>query len=106
VLLGEAVRIGDTLVRYVRAPNDETAAFRLRVVPPADEPIDVRLVPGGAQDLAWDENTWKISHADVAPGEGVTIRRASRSSVLLIAGVTFVAAAFCLLSIRPRREEN
>ena len=100
---GEAVRVGDALLRYMRAPDNATAAFRLRISPRPDEPGELKLVPFGIFDFAWAGGHWRVSHTDVIPGESITIRRASRSNTVLIAGVAFIAAAFCLLWIGPHR---
>ncbi len=103
---GEAVRVGDALLRYLREPGNRTAVFQLRVFVPGTEVEDVALAPGSAHEFAWAGGVWRISHANVEPGTGITIERVGSRNTLLFAGLACLATSLGLLRLTRRHTRN
>lgn len=73
---GEAVRVGDTLLRYVRRADYASAAFRLCLYRSRGEaPETFVLYPGSRCSLRLEGETWTLAHRDVRPGEELILRR-------------------------------
>jgi hypothetical protein len=90
---GEAVRVGDDLLRYVREPGNASATIHLRVSGGGGDPSDALLEPGARFGFVWSGGRWSVAHADVSPGDGITIRRAGAARGWLAVGVIAIAAA-------------
>jgi hypothetical protein len=100
---GEAVRVGDSLLRYLREPNNATAAIHLRMFVSGDKEFELELRPGEQFILEWMGETWSLAHADIEPGGIVTIRRQGRPGAIAVAGTVAVFIAMLLLrKPRPR----
>jgi hypothetical protein len=100
---GEAVRVGDALVRYLRRPDNTTAVFHLRINSSEGGVQLVNLRPGEQYSFSWAERMWLLRHADISPGDRVSIRRTDTSRVLWILGIGAIVCSLILIGSARRR---
>jgi hypothetical protein len=103
---GEAVRVGDALLRYLRAPSNESAAFRLLIDAPPHDAVEVDLSPRGEHEFAWNGGDWIVRHSGISPGETVEIQRLNSGRTLLIIAASCIVAAVALIWVTRRRAVN
>ncbi len=100
---GEAIRVGEVLLRYVRAPGNATASIAMRAYLPGRGAIPVDLRPGERFLFAWAGERWSLAHADIDPDGNVTIRREPRGRALPVAASIVVVLSGILLWLGRRR---
>ncbi len=100
---GEAVRVGDALLRYVRRPHHASTAFRMRLQRDQGGSESFVLYPHEREVLDLGGQRWLASHGDVRPGEGLWLRqRAGGVRWVRLAGmVIFIAGLVAVMMRRP-----
>ncbi len=71
---GEAVRMGDALLRYTRAPKESAAVYRVTLVDAGGEESRFLLEPDRPYTFSTAYGTFSLSREDLDLGTGVTLR--------------------------------
>jgi len=101
---GEAVRVGESMLRYQRAGDNSTATVRIRVVQPGVAAVDVALRPDERYFFKWKGALWSVAHDGVRPGTSVTLEPQPESRWPLYASIaSFTLGLAMLLPRRARR---
>jgi hypothetical protein len=98
---GEAVRVEDTLLRYVRRPDFQSTAFDLRIAD-IKGVREVTLNPGDATTVHIGDRAHTLRHGGILPGEHmiVDLPDADGVSPLVPGGVMILLGATGLIAIR------
>ncbi len=100
---GEAVRMGDALLRYTRVPKEMTGSYHMTLVDARGRESQFVLEPGKPYTFSTTFGTFSLQHEDLELDTGVTLRpKGYMIPLRLEIGIAFVALAMAGLVFMRR----
>ena len=100
---GEAVRMGDALLRYTRVPKEKTGSYPMTLVDARGRESQFLLEPGKPYTFSTAFGTFSLRHEDLDLDTGVTLRpKGYMIPLRLEIGIAFVALAMAGLVFMRR----